>query len=291
MFKQFIFHPKQAFFCLLVLLLLVCFTDVAKAGQANSSTPTSEKTAPSASFASSFQAQDSLNTSQANSQPLQFAQSTQQKQALSQANLACQNEHAYPDKENKSLPSQNILPAANNNSTAQDYSQETSGDIEQSFVLNRFYLSGNNTVLTARLNLSVTNIQYLRDILRDGARLTLQCHTAFYRKRTVLKNVLIDEHDFSASLRYNPLQREFLIYSENKPPLINSNLTELLQQTWGNLELPLVKHSELEKDESYVAILTLSLKHEEMPPWLGKNVLFWSDVVIAPKEYKLELEY
>ena len=165
------------------------------------------------------------------------------------------------------------------------------GDIEPSFIIKRFYLAGNDSLLTARLNLSVTEMQYLRDILRDGARLSLQCNTALYRHRSILTNVLINEQQFSASLRYNPLQREFVIFSENRPPIVNASLTELLQQTWGNLELPLVKRSELEKEETYVAVLTLTLKHEEMPPWLGKNVLFWSDLVIAPKEYKLEFEY
>ena len=270
MFKQLAFHSKQACSCLLLLFLLAYLAGGAKAAQPSYAASDRGQMQQLDSFTNSFQAQANLNANQSNSQSTQLSQQ---------------------NKNTQYQPSQNSLPSVNGNLTAQDYSQENSGDIEQSFVVNRFYLSGNDSVLTARLNLFVTNIQYLRDILRDGARLSLQCHSAFYQKRSILKNILLDEHNFSASLRYNPLQREFVIYSENRPPLINSNLTELLQQTWGNLELPLVKYSELEKDETYVAVLTLSLRHEEMPPWLGKNVLFWSDVVIAPKEYKLEFDY
>ncbi len=291
MFRQLFFHLKQALFCLFSLLLLVCFAGGAKAGQSGTLASGGDNIQQLDSFANNFQAQNSFNVNSATSQTPKTPQSGQTGQSGQSGQPAQAAQPAQAPQAPQAGLSSDFLPDPNNNSTGQDYNQQTPGDIEQSFILNRFYLSGNDSLLTARLNLSATNIQYLRDILRDGARLSLQCHTAFYRKRSILKNVLIDEHSFSASLRYNPLQREFLVYSENRPPLINVNLTELLQQTWGNLELPLVKYSELEKGETYVAILTLALRHEEMPPWLGKNVFFWSDVVIAPKEYKLEFEY
>lgn len=180
------------------------------------------------------------------------------------------------------------------NFIAQSQIQSAEGLIEDDapvFILQNFYLSGNESLLTARLNITVSNISYLRNILRDGARLKLECKSALYRKRTFWRNNLMQETEFSSSLRYNPLQREFFILSDNAPALYAPTLSMLLENTWGNLELPLGEISELEKGESYVAVVTLALKHEEMPPWLGKNVFFWSDVIIPAKEYTLEFNY
>lgn len=166
-----------------------------------------------------------------------------------------------------------------------------SGHIEPEFILQSFYLSGNEKLITARLSLSINNLNYLRDILRDGARLSVECHSALYRERTFWRNEVLSEHLFSSSLKYNPLQRDFLIFSEGSPPIVNSDLSALLQATWGNLEMPLAELSRLEKDETYIAVVSLILKHEKMPPWLSKNVLFWSDIIIPTQEYQLEFEY
>ena len=169
--------------------------------------------------------------------------------------------------------------------------QTTGAADSPAFVLKNFHLSGNETLLTARLSVSISNLDYLRDILRDGARLSIECRSAIYRKRTLWRNALIEEHNFSSSLRYNPLQRDFLLFSENGASLTNSDLLALLQNTWGNLEMPLTQLSSLENGETYVVLVSLALKHEEMPPWLSKNVLFWSDIIIPAQEYKLEFEY
>ena len=167
----------------------------------------------------------------------------------------------------------------------------TSSSPAPAFVLRNFYLSGNETLLTARLSVAISNLGYLQDILRDGARLSIECDSALYRKRTFWRNAQIAERHFASSLRYNPLQKNFILFSENGSPIANADLLALLQSTWGNLEMPLGNLSELEKDETYVAVVSLTLKHEEMPPWLGENVLFWSDTIIPRQEYKLEFEY
>ena len=160
-----------------------------------------------------------------------------------------------------------------------------------SFVLRNFYLSGNETLLTARLSVAISNLGYLQDILRDGARLSIECDSALYRKRTFWRNALIAERHFASSLRYNPLHRNFILFSENKNSITNAELPALLLSTWGNLEMPLANLNDLENGETYVAVVSLTLKHEEMPPWLGENVLFWSDTIIPRQEYKLEFEY
>lgn len=182
--------------------------------------------------------------------------------------------------------------SAEENWTAPEPSRASNSEtIKPEFALQNFYLSGNERLLTARISLSIKNLNYLKDILRDGARLSLECHSVLYRERTLWRDALISEHSFSSSLKYNPLQRDFMIFSETTPPIINSDFSTLLQTTWGNLEMPLGELSLLEKDETYIAVISLVLKHEEMPPWLGGNVLFWSDIIIPTQEYQLEFEY
>lgn len=164
-------------------------------------------------------------------------------------------------------------------------------DFSQEFVLRNFYLSSSDTTLTARLSLSVNDVTQLANMLRDGARLKLKCDANLYRKRTFWTNSLLDSSTFVSSLRYAPLQREFIVMSANIPPLTQPILASLLQMTWGNLEMPLCRLEELKKGETYLAEIVVGLYHEEMPPWLKTNVFFWSDEIIAPKTYKLEFTY
>ncbi|MBQ4132475.1 MAG: DUF4390 domain-containing protein [Desulfovibrionaceae bacterium] len=166
-----------------------------------------------------------------------------------------------------------------------------SGQAKPSFILNNFYLSSNENMLTARLAVSIDNLRYLNDILRDGARLVLECESRLYRKRTLWADALVAEHIFSSNLQYDHLQRSFIIFSASGAFISKPSLEELLQSTWGNLEMPLAEFSNLEKDETYAAIVSLELKHAEMPPWLTKNVFFWSDTLVPRQEYELEFDY
>lgn len=166
-----------------------------------------------------------------------------------------------------------------------------SGQTQPVFVLNNFYLSSKESMLTARLTVGIDNLQYLNDILRDGARLVIECNSRLYRKRTFWADTLISEYEFSSNLNYDPLQRNFTILSESGALISNYSLEELLKATWGNLEMPLAEFNKLEKDETYVATISLELKHAKMPPWLSKNVFFWSDVLIPKQEYELEFDY
>ena len=170
-------------------------------------------------------------------------------------------------------------------------SATTAPQVQPAFVLQNFYLSGNETLLTARIGVGISNLDYLRDILRDGARLVVECRSALYRKRSFWTNELVGEYHFSSSLKYNPLQRDYLIFSENGASITNPDLGTLFKATWGNLEMPLAELALLEKEETYLAVVSLTLRHEEMPPWLSKNVFFWSDVIIPKQEYTLEFDY
>lgn len=203
---------------------------------------------------------------QANTQPL----------IHSPANVQSQNQTLLTSSKNTDAPPEN---------------SGQNKDFVQEFVLNNFYLSSTDTTLTARLSLSITDMAQLANMLRDGARLKLKCDAHLYRKRTFWANSLLDSSTFVSSLRYAPLQREFIIMSANIPPLSQSVLTSLLQVTWGNLEMPLCRLEELEKGETYLAEVVVGLYHEEMPPWLKTNVFFWSDEIIAPKTYQLEFTY
>ncbi len=162
---------------------------------------------------------------------------------------------------------------------------------EQNFLLKGFALSGTDKHLEINLRLAVSEEHNLAYMLRDGAKMEMSCQVSLLRKRTFWSNELLAETAVYHRLTYDLLLREFVLSVENQPPTRNESFRRLMTQTWENLCIPLDNPIGLTQDEDYVVKATVGLKHTEMPPWLTRSILFWSDEIIAPTTFELDLNY
>ena len=161
---------------------------------------------------------------------------------------------------------------------------------EQAFIVRGLSLGGTDTRLEVNLQLAVSEEANLANMLRDGAKMEMSCQVQFLRKRSFWSNKLLAENTVYSRLSYDPLLREFIISSEEAAAQ-DENFHRLLGATWGNLAVPLDNSGGLVQDEDYLVKVTVGLKHTEMPPWLTRSILFWSDEIISPTTFELDMSY
>ena len=165
------------------------------------------------------------------------------------------------------------------------------GLAEQSFLLKGFSLGGTDKHLEVNLRLALSEEHNLAYMLRDGAKMEMSCEVQLLRKRTFWSNELVAETATYNSRAYDLLLREFVLGANGQPPARNESFRRLMTETWENLSVPLDNPAGLEQDEDYAVKVTVALKHTEMPPWLTRSILFWSDEIITPTTFELDLNY
>ena len=148
--------------------------------------------------------------------------------------------------------------------------------------------------ITAKLAVGFDNVLGLYEMLKDGASVELVVNARLERVRTLWTNVVLTEMEVSSALQHNPLTREFSLYMPGEAkPLMDKNLDRLLAATWSKLSVRIGPTSTLdgEKNTAYRVVLTLSLQHAKVPPWLSKNFVFWSKNVVEPEKLTLPFTY
>jgi len=143
-----------------------------------------------------------------------------------------------------------------------------------------------NGVVTLRLALTVDSEEGLLALLKDGAVLELAISTVVARERTWWRNAKAATVIFPSILRHDPLSRDFVALvptPDGEREVRDRNLIRLLQASWGRLALPVIPLEVLLREEpaaSYLVLLTITLRHIEVPPWLERASLFWSPEVL-----------
>lgn len=161
----------------------------------------------------------------------------------------------------------------------------------QKFQIKGFSVGGTDKQVEVHLRLAVSEEQNLSYMLRDGAKMEFICRVELLRKRTFWSNELLAENGVYYRLTYDLLLRDFVLAAQDEPPARNENFHALLAETWGDLVIALDNPAGLAPDEEYLIRATVELKHGEMPPWLARSILFWSDVIIPPTTFELDLAY
>lgn len=162
---------------------------------------------------------------------------------------------------------------------------------EQGFIVKGFSLGGTDTRLEINLQLLLKEEANLANMLRDGAKMEMTCQVQFLRKRSFWSDEALAENTIHSRLRHDPLLREFVVSTGETAATRGEDFHRLMEETWGNLSIPLENPGGLVQDEDYLVKVTVSLKHSEMPPWLTRSILFWSDEIIPPTTFELDMSY
>lgn len=145
-----------------------------------------------------------------------------------------------------------------------------------------------DNTLSMTLAVTVDDEEGLREMLKDGAVLELMLTVTIERERSWWANVVVFSHTYPYVIRHDPLSRDFIVNftdKNQKRELRDRNLTRLLHESWKNLSLYIMPLNTLNMVEgtNYRLNFSITLRHIEVPPWLEKNLLFWSAEVTPPE--------
>lgn len=148
---------------------------------------------------------------------------------------------------------------------------------------------------TLSLSLTVDDEDGLRDMLKDGAVLELLAAVSVERHRSWWANAEIVNLGYSSILRHDPLSRDFIVTipsPDGIDELRDRNLTRLLHNSWRKLTLRIMPVERIEAgdpDDEYILLLTVTLQHTEVPPWLEKSLIFWSSQVVPQEKRSIPI--
>jgi hypothetical protein len=166
----------------------------------------------------------------------------------------------------------------------------------QAFVVESPRAEATDGTVRVSLAVSVDNEDGLRDMLKDGAVLALSIGIALERDRAWWMNETVFNKDFVSTIGHDPLTRDFVLTlpsPDGDRASRDKNLTRLLHATWRKISVPVIKITSIPEraaDDVYSIVLTISLQHTEVPPWLRQNTVFWSSDVVPSKTITLPLQ-
>lgn len=159
------------------------------------------------------------------------------------------------------------------------------------FLLNSLSVVTHDGVARLEAAVAINDFTPIQANLRDGAALNLEMGVVVERPRLVLPSTTMVEHHILYQIRFDPLTREYVLLRDDVLPLRQQKLETLLDGVLGDAVILLAPPAALTPGEHYRAVLTLSMRHAHVPPWLEKALFFWSWDVVAPATFTLDFEY
>lgn len=160
---------------------------------------------------------------------------------------------------------------------------------EQYLLLNVLELTHEQNRTMMRADIAVSDVDALRKLLRDGARIALNCSARVEVPRSMLPNTTVAQGILQSHVRYDALTREFFIFHGSERPRRDKDLAALLRENWGNLLIPLEVTEEIPEGLFLQARLSVQLQHTEVPPWLERALFFWSWDVAPPVTFSRDV--
>lgn len=144
--------------------------------------------------------------------------------------------------------------------------------------------------IRVRFGVDPSSPEHVRRALDAGERLALKCRATLAVKRNYLWNQKIS----SANLQ-SELSRlhggEYVVNLPGQGSMAGRDVSVLLRKAWNEILLDLGPWDRLERGQTYVVSLTLSLVRLDIPAWVRHGLFFWSFDAARPISYRLDFTY
>ena len=157
------------------------------------------------------------------------------------------------------------------------------------FILNSLRVNPFENVVNVEMVLGVPAKNNVENDLKNGKILKFSIDTTVLQERSILPSKKLCSHLTEYFIRYDALTRQFMVISNAKITIKNTDITYLLQTLIHNLkfEIPI----KLAKGKHYYLDMVVSLIQSVDQPWIQKNIFFLSDDIIQPATFKYEFDY
>lgn len=160
----------------------------------------------------------------------------------------------------------------------------------QELLLNNLVLNNFEGKIRVRFGVEPTGLDRIRQSLEAGERLALRC-----RARLALKRDYVWNQEVSAAVWESELRRlrggDFAATLPGQGAIADKELGPLFRKAWNEILVDLGPWDSLERGQTYVVSLELSLMRLDVSPWLRKGLFFWSFDTSPPVSYQLDFTY
>jgi hypothetical protein len=144
--------------------------------------------------------------------------------------------------------------------------------------------------IRVRFGVEPSNADQIRQLLDNGERLALRCRASLSAKRDYLWNRELTAASFESDLR-RLRGGDFAVTLPGQGPMVDKDLTALFRKAWNEILIDLGPWEHLERGQTYVLSLHLSLVRPDVSQWLSRGLFFLSFDAAPPVSYQLDFTY
>lgn len=160
----------------------------------------------------------------------------------------------------------------------------------QELLLSNLVLNNFEGKIRVRFGVEPTGVDHIRQALLEGERLALVCKARLAVKREYVWNTEVNAARFESDLR-RLKGGDFVVTLPGQGSMADRDLTALFRKAWNEILIDLGPWDRLERGQTYVLTLELSLLRLDISPWLKKGLFFWPFDAATPVSYQLDFTY
>lgn len=160
----------------------------------------------------------------------------------------------------------------------------------QELLLSNLVLNNFEGKIRVRFGVEPTNVERIRQALLEGERLALVCKARLSSKRDYIWNKEVSSARYE-SVVHRLKGGDFAVSLPGQGAVADRNLATLFRKAWNEILIDLGPWDRLERGETYVVSLELSLVRLDVSPWLKKSLFFWPFDAAPPVSYQLDFTY
>lgn len=160
----------------------------------------------------------------------------------------------------------------------------------QELLLSNLVLNNFEGKIRVRFGVEPTGLEAIRQSLLAGERLQLVCKAKLAVKRDYVWNKEVTRAEWQSEVR-RLKGGDFMANVPGQGPVADKELPALFRKAWGEILIDLGPWDRLDRGQTYVLTLELSLLRLDISPWLRKGLFFWPFDPASPVSYQLDFTY
>jgi hypothetical protein len=160
----------------------------------------------------------------------------------------------------------------------------------QELLLSNLVLNNFEGKIRVRFGVEPTGLDRINQSLAAGERLALRCKATLAIKRDFFWNLEVNTANWESEVR-RLRGGDFSVTLPGQGTVVDKELGPLFRKTWSEILVDLGPWDRLERGQTYVVKLELSLMRLDISPWLRQGLFFWSFDTAPPVSYQLDFTY
>ncbi|MHC1711026.1 MAG: DUF4390 domain-containing protein [Solidesulfovibrio sp.] len=160
----------------------------------------------------------------------------------------------------------------------------------QELLLSNLVLNNFEGKIRVRFGVEPTGLDRISQSLAAGERLALRCKASLAIKRDYVWNLEVQSAKWESEVG-RLRGGDYIVTLPGYGSMADKDLGPLFRKAWSEILVDLGPWDRLERGQTYVLKLELSLARLDISPLLRRSLFFWSFDTAPPVSYQLDFTY